>query len=54
MDGGTHAFNPNTWEAEVGESLSSRPAWFIKQVPGQPGLNRETVSQKAKYMYDIL
>jgi hypothetical protein len=22
-----HAFNPNTWEAETGRFLSSRPAW---------------------------
>jgi hypothetical protein len=22
-----HAFNPNTWEAEAGELLSSRPDW---------------------------
>jgi major histocompatibility complex class I len=22
-----HAFNPSTWEAESGVSLSSRPAW---------------------------
>jgi hypothetical protein len=24
-------------------SVSSRPAWFIKQVPRQPGLHRETL-----------
>ena len=45
-----HAFNPSTWEAEVGESL---------QIRGQPGLqelvagqsvllHRETLSQKTK------
>jgi hypothetical protein len=39
---------PSTWEAEVGRFLSSRPAWSIKQVPGQPGLYRETLSQKNK------
>jgi hypothetical protein len=22
-----HAFNPSTWEAEAGGSLSTRPAW---------------------------
>jgi hypothetical protein len=22
-----HTFNPSTWEAEAGRSLSSRPAW---------------------------
>lgn len=37
------AFNPRILEAEVGESLSSRPAWNIEQVPGKPGLHRETV-----------
>jgi hypothetical protein len=25
-----HVFNPSTWEAEEGESLSSRPAWSTK------------------------
>jgi hypothetical protein len=43
-----HAFNPSTWEAEAGEFLSSRPAWSIKWVPGQPGLYRETLSRKTK------
>jgi hypothetical protein len=41
-----HAFNPSTWEAEAGEFLSSRPAWSTKWDPGQPGLHRETLSQK--------
>ena len=41
-----HAFNPSTWEAEAGGFLSSRPAWSTKWVPGQPGLHRETLSQK--------
>jgi hypothetical protein len=40
-----HAFNPSTWEAEAGEFLSSRPAWWV---PGQPGLYRETLSRKKK------
>ena len=43
-----HAFNPSTWEAEAGGFLSSRPAWSTKLVPGQPGLHRETLSQKTK------
>jgi hypothetical protein len=43
-----HAFNPSTWEAEAGGFLSSRPAWSTKLVPGQPGLHRETLSQKNK------
>jgi hypothetical protein len=43
-----HTFNPNTWEAEAGGFLSSRPAWSTEWVPGQPGLYRETLSQKTK------
>lgn len=26
--GAGHTFNPNTWEAEAGDSLSPRPAWL--------------------------
>jgi hypothetical protein len=40
-----HTFNPRTLEAEVGEFLSSRPAWSTELVPGQPGLHRETLSR---------
>jgi hypothetical protein len=40
-----HAFNPNTWEAETGRFLSSRPAWSTEWVSGLPGLYRETLSQ---------
>jgi hypothetical protein len=43
-----HAFNPSTREAEAGRFLSSRPAWSTKWVPGQPGLYRETLSQKTQ------
>jgi hypothetical protein len=43
-----HAFNPSTWEAEVGQFLSSRSAWSTEFVPGQPGLYRETVPGKTK------
>jgi hypothetical protein len=39
-----HSFNPSTWEAEAGGSLSSKPAWSTKRVPGQPRLHRETLS----------
>jgi hypothetical protein len=35
-------------EAEASEFLSLRPAWSTKGVPGQPGLHRETLSQKPK------
>jgi hypothetical protein len=41
-----HTFNPSTRETEAGGFLSSRPAWSTKWVPGQPGLHRETLSQK--------
>ena len=30
-----HTFSPSTWEAEADGSLSLRPAWFTKLVPGQ-------------------
>lgn len=36
------AFNPNTWVAEAGGSLSYlsvRSLWTTKGVPGQPGLH---------------
>jgi hypothetical protein len=39
-----HPFNPSTWQAEAGGFLSSRPSWST--VPGQPGLHRQTLSQK--------
>jgi hypothetical protein len=41
-----HAFNPSTWEAEAGRFLSLRLAWSSERSPGQPGLHRETLSQK--------
>jgi hypothetical protein len=41
-----HTFNPSTWEAEAGGILSLRPAWSTEWVQGQPGLHRETLSQK--------
>jgi hypothetical protein len=43
-----HAFNPSTQKAERGGFLSLRPAWSTERVPGQPGLHRETLSQKKK------
>jgi hypothetical protein len=43
-----YAFNPSTREAEAGGFLSSKPAWSTEQVSGQPGLHRETLSQKQK------
>ena len=41
-----HTFNPSTQEAEEGGSLSSRPAWSTERIPGQSGLQRETLSGK--------
>jgi hypothetical protein len=35
-------------EGRADTSLSSRSAWSTEQVPGQPGLHRETLSQKTK------
>jgi hypothetical protein len=43
-----HAFNPSSWEAEADGSPSWRSAWATEQVPGQPGLHRETVFEKTK------
>jgi hypothetical protein len=34
--------------AEAGGSLSSRPAWSIEYIPGQPLLHRDILSQKIK------
>lgn len=36
-----HAFNPGTWEAETGISLSWRPTWSTERVLG-PKLTQET------------
>lgn len=41
----TQAFNPSTWEGEIGQSLSLRLAWFIQQVPSEPILYSESLSQ---------
>ena len=43
-----YPFNPSTWEAEAARSLGKTPTWPTKRVPGQPGLHRETLSQKIK------
>jgi hypothetical protein len=39
-----HIFNASTQEAKAGRFLSSRPAWFTEQAPGQSGLHREILS----------
>jgi hypothetical protein len=49
-----YTFNPSTWEAEEGGSLSSRPAWSTEWILGQPGLHRETLSQKEKKRIQIV
>jgi hypothetical protein len=36
-----------SWLRQV-DLLSSRPAWFTERVPGQPGLQKETLSWKKK------
>jgi hypothetical protein len=41
-----HAFNPSTWEAEVGKALSSRPVWSTELVPEQTRLHKETLVSK--------
>jgi hypothetical protein len=42
------AFNLSTREAEKGRTLSLRPAYLTEQVPREPKLHRETLSQKKK------
>ena len=41
-----HVSNPSIQEAGSERSLSLRPAWTTEQVPGQPGLHKETLSQE--------
>jgi hypothetical protein len=38
-----HTFSPSTL-AQISGYVNSRPAWSTEQVPGQPGLHRETMS----------
>ena len=40
--------NPSTQEAEMGWSLRLNLTWSTEQVPGQPGLHRETLFQRRK------
>jgi hypothetical protein len=45
--GGAHLYSQHS--GDRGRWISkSRPAWSTKRVPGQPGLYRETLSQKTK------
>jgi hypothetical protein len=45
-----HAFNPSTWEAEVGEFLSSRSAWATYRVSSRTArtIQRNPVSKNQK------
>ena len=41
-----HAFNFRNQEREAGRPMGLRPMWSTEQVPGKPGLHRETLSQQ--------
>ena len=41
-------FTLSTREADRGRSLYLRPDWLTKGTPGNPGLHRETLSQKTQ------
>jgi hypothetical protein len=43
-----HDFIPALSRKRAGRSLSLRPTWSIKRVPGQPGLYRQTLFQKPR------
>ena len=43
-----HAFNWGIWEEEAGRFHILWPAWSTEWIPGQPGLYKETLSQKKK------
>lgn len=43
-----YIFNPSTWETGVERFLGSRPSRSAKQVPEQPGQQRETLPWKTK------
>lgn len=51
-----HTLSPSTPEEEAGGSLSSEfsLAWSTKQVPEQPDLHRETLSQNQTKQINIL
>lgn len=42
------AFNPSARDTEAVGALRLRPAWATEKNPAQPGLHRETLSQKTK------
>jgi hypothetical protein len=41
-----HAFNPSTWEAEAGRSLSSRPAWSQSEFQDSQGYTEKPCLEK--------
>lgn len=41
MGAAVHAINPGTCKVGTGRSLSSRPTWSTKRVPGQLGLQED-------------
>jgi hypothetical protein len=45
-----HTFNPSTWEAEAGRSLSLRPAWSVEPASSRTAkaTHRESLPQKTK------
>jgi hypothetical protein len=43
-----HAFNPSTWEAEAGRSLSSRPAWSTSKFQDNQGYTEKPCLGKKK------
>lgn len=43
-----HAFNPYTWEAEAMDLCEFMANLLYKVCPGQPGLQRETLSWRNK------
>lgn len=49
-----HAFSPGTLKAEAGGSLSLKSVWSTDGVPGQSGLHRGTLSQKANKNREVL
>ena len=42
----TQAFNPSTWEAEAGRSLSSRPAWSQSEFQDSQGYTEKPCLEK--------
>jgi hypothetical protein len=43
-----HAFNPSTWEAEVGRLLSLRPAWSTSEFQDSQGYTEKPCLEKIK------